>query len=130
MHLPAGYYTFKTPADFFASLRGPADHDAHVVTRRHYLHAVEMRAASARAVEAMRAEAAAINERERERQAQRVAADFNYNTAAIRGALHRWQYGCFSTRNDPAYRAARIRQLTRALDIAIAHHNPMATAAE
>jgi hypothetical protein len=67
--LPSGHHSFPTPAAFFAALRGPADHDAHVVTRRHEMMLRANEAASARAAQAVRDECAAIIAESRARRA-------------------------------------------------------------
>lgn len=117
--------TFPTVDDFFAALLGPRQHDAHVERYRAVRWMDEQLAGCARGAAAVEA----IVAEEREREAQRVAADYGFNTATIRQALHRWEAGCFSGAEHGSLRTARIRQLTRALDIACEHH-AMAGAAE
>lgn len=107
--------TFETPADLFAAFFGPEDHDSHVRKYRAHRWLEDATAASKRGCEAVDQFVAD----EREAQAQRVARDYNYNTASIRAALDRWTTGPFSAPAWRGIRAARIRQLTRALDIAI-----------
>lgn len=68
-----------------------------------------------------------ITPRVDEPQAQRIAADYNFNTAGIRAAYDRWHTGCFS--REP-FAPTRARQLLRALDIAIERQGALAEAAE
>lgn len=123
--------TFRSPDEFFRALR-PPQHDAHVHAFRCRRNLDRLGAQN----DAFRDACAEILAEEREAQAQRVAKDYDYNTASIRAALHRWTSGCFSPPNialaaaSPDYRAARIRQLTRALDISIERHGSAAVAAE
>jgi hypothetical protein len=109
-----------------ALLFGPPQHDAHMQAfrcRRTLDRLREQGDAGCLAIEEMQAEW-------REAAAQRVANDYDHNTASIRAALHRWQAGCFSTEAYRDIRANRIRELTRALDIAIEWQGAAAVAAE
>lgn len=111
---------FGSPEDFFAAMFGPPQHDVHVVLFRR-LEARRQLAAERPARDAsVKAFVAEVIEDEREKQAQRAAEQHNFNTAVIRQQLHRWEAGCFS--REP-FAPIRARQLRRALDIAIAHHD-------
>lgn len=115
---------FRTAEDFFAAVC-PPQHDAHCHARRCRANLDRMAAqgdAGCASIEALQAQW-------REDEARRVAQDYDFNTASIRHALDRWTSGCFSDAGHRDIRANRIRQLTRALDIAIEHH-AMRTAAE
>ena len=114
---------FADAESFFAAV-SPRQHDAHCHARRcraNLDRMAEQGDAGCASIEALQAQW-------REDEARRVAADYSHDTAAIRHALDRWQTGCFST-GHADMRANRIRQLTRALDIAIEWHG-MRTAAE
>jgi NAD(P)H-hydrate repair Nnr-like enzyme with NAD(P)H-hydrate dehydratase domain len=119
---------FASPEDFFAVMLGAPQHDAHMRAFRIRRNLDRMAAQG----DALAEVAAEMLAETHEREAQRVAKDYDYNTASLRSALHRWTAGCFAPANialcaaAPDYRAARIRQLTRALDIAIEHHQQAA----
>ncbi|MCA1831200.1 MAG: hypothetical protein LC750_00370 [Actinobacteria bacterium] len=118
-----------TAEDVLATMFGPPQHDAHArqwhrIERRRRFEAEQP--ARQAAIRAFIDEAIADAH---EQQAQRTAKDHNYNTAVIRQHLHRWEFGCFSDM-APDVRAVRIRQLHRALDIAVDHHGALAEAAE
>ena len=117
--------TFETPTDLFEAMFGPPQHDAHVHRRNAVKWLDEATASSKRGSAAVDQFVADY----REKQAERVAEDHNYNTATIRAALDRWTSGCFDGPHYGEIRTARIRQLTRALDIAIERH-ALAVAAE
>lgn len=106
---------FKSPEDFFARLCGASQHDAHMQAFRVRRNLDRMAAQGDAGMAAVYALTAELEEE----RAQRVAADYNFNTGALRAALDRWQTGCFSGADAPDYRAARVRQLSRALDIAV-----------
>lgn len=115
--------TFDTPADLFAAFFGPEDHDAHVRRYQAVKWLDEATAASKRGSAAVDEFVAEL----REREAERVAAVHGFDTAALRREIDRWSTGCFS--REP-FAPTRIRQLTRALDIAIAKQGARAEAAE
>ena len=120
---PSGGIVFGSPAEFFAALLGPPQHDAHVDRWRGESWLRARREGSARGLAAVDDFVGEL----REREAQRLAASHGYDTAALSREFHRFDAGCFSRQ---PFARTRARQLRRAIEIACAHRDDEMEAAE
>ena len=113
---PVRSVCFSSPADFFAALLGPPQHDAHVVCRRGEAWLRTRQAGCARGIAAVEDFVGEL----REREAHRLAAMHGYDTAALGREFHRFDSGCFSRQ---PFARTRARQLHRAIEIACARRD-------
>ena len=120
---PSAGIVFGSPADFFAALLGPPQHDAHVACWRGETWLRAQQEGSARGIAAVDDFLGEL----REREAQRLAATHGYDTAALSREFHRFDSGCFSRQQ---FARARARQLRRAIEIACARKAEELEAAE
>ena len=112
---------FDSPAEFFAALRGPPQHDAHVQCWRGAIWLRERREGQARGYAAVNDFVAAL----RETEAQRLAEIHGYDIAALAREFHRFDSGCFSRQ---PFAKTRARQLRRAIEIACARRDRLEAA--
>jgi hypothetical protein len=103
--------SFDSPAQFFAALRGPPQHDAHVECWRGEMWLRARREGQARGLAAVNDFVAEL----REKEALRLADIHGYDTAALSREFHRFDSGCFSRQ---PFARTRARQLRRAIEIA------------
>ena len=114
---------FNSPAELFAALLGPPQHDSHVVCWRSEAWLRARQEGGAHGIAAVDDFVGEL----REREARRLAATHGYDTAALSREFHRFDSGCFSKQ---PFARTRARQLRRAIEIACAHKAEELDAAE